>query len=823
MNKFCYGAGLMIVALVLGVTGCAMMTMPRANQALGQLRTGNEKRAWDLIAAERKNPKVSSQLELCELNGITVQILQRIINKDYLPENKEQIAKESYDYVSANCSDFKMIIGVTEHNYGRTLLTLGKPGMAIPHIKKSLKYVQKGTFEHMMQEDALADIYSSLGKFELRDYHKLKAIEIAETYFIKPRSYRWNMDEFNEWAAYSKILNSRINDLSWMENAEQNLDEMYRRWRLLEMISARWSANETKYMVYTRASQLFAEAGDISFAWKLHNTAKELVKAHSKKFKKKGLGDLKLSKAQILKCEGKYQKAAKLMQEWIEDFRPVYGKPPGANAYRLAGVVQEYAGNYDTAIKYLEKSIAEIEVMRASFKVEMRDSLIGGLVVMPYWSLIRSYSARYLEKALEEDFMGAIRSARMLRTRQFGELLGITYQAGEDLDLASLPLNPHELLLNIILTDRAMIIFAISSEKHHLFMVPYKGHGFNAAAKRVKNALSQPGNSEAYITDLLHISEMVLTPVKGMLTDSQKLIVIPDGVLNGIPFALFSKSSTNYSPLIMDHEIVLTPSISYLIQQRADQYQNKTNKIFALADPIYGRRAVPEVHRDETKVFYTRAVKDFDLFAPLPETRTEVRNIAKLFPISDVTFVFGNQASESTVKSTNLDQYRYLHFATHGILGTQIPGIDEPSLVLASEPESSGEDGFFTMKEVEQLDLGCELTVLSACDTGSGKYFTGEGVMGLSRGFLLAGSRSVLVSLWPVASQATVELMGLFYDNLQSGKSKAESLRLAQLSMMRGYQTQSRAERGIRIANDSGDVTNNLHPFFWAPFVLIGE
>lgn len=823
MNKFCYIAGLMVIAMVWGLIGCAMMTMPRANQALGQLRIGNEKRAWNLIAAELKNPKISSQLELCELNGITVQILQQIINKDYLPENKEQIAKESFDYVSANCQDFKMIIGTTEHNYARMLMTLGKPGLAIPHIKRSIKYVQKGSFEHMMQEDALADIYSSLGKFELRDYHKLKAIKIAEAYFSKPRSYRWNMDEFNEWSAYSKILNSRINDLSWEENAKQNLQEMYRWWRLLEVQSARWSANETKYMVYTRASQLFSEAGDIPFAWRLHNTAKELVKAHSKKFKKRGLGDLKLSEAQILKCEGKYRRSAKLMQEWIKDFRTTYGKPPGANAYRLAGVIQEYAGNYDEAINYLEKSIANIEVMRASFEVEMRDSLIGGLVVMPYWGLIRSYTNRYLEKGMEKDFMGAIRSARMLRTRQFGELLGITYQAGEDLDLASLRLNPDELLLNIILTDRAMIIFAISSERHQLFLVPYESHAFNAAAKRVKNELSQPRDPDAHITDLLHISELVLTPVKVMLANSQRLIVIPDGVLNGIPLGLLSKSATNYFPLIMDHEIVLTPSISYFIQQRAGQYQNNADRIFALADPVYGRRAVPEVHRDETEVFYTRAVKDFDLFVPLPETRTEVRNIAKRFPSSHVTLVFGNQASESTVKSNRLDRYRYLHFATHGILGNQIPGIDEPALVLASEPESSGEDGFLTMNEVEQLNLSCELTVLSACDTGSGKYFTGEGVMGLSRGFLVAGSRSVLVSLWPVASQATVELMDLFYGNLRSGKSKAESLRLAKLAMMRGYQSQNRAERGIRVTSNSGVVTNIVHPFFWAPFVLIGE
>jgi CHAT domain-containing protein len=368
-----------------------------------------------------------------------------------------------------------------------------------------------------------------------------------------------------------------------------------------------------------------------------------------------------------------------------------------------------------------------------------------------------------------------------------------------------------------------MIIFAISSERHRLFLVPYERHVFNAVAKRVKHQLSQPGDPDTHITDLLHISEWVLKPVKGMLTNSQRLIVIPDGVLNGIPFGLLSKSATTYSPLIIDHEIVLTPSISYVVQQRAGQYQNNTDRIFALADPVYGSRAVPEVHRDETQAFYTRAVKDFNLFDPLPETRTEVGNIVKRFPSSHVTLVFGNQASESTVKSSRLDRYRYLHFATHGILGNQIPGINEPALVLASEPESSGEDGFLTMNEVEQLNLSCELTVLSACDSGSGRYFTGEGIMGLSRGFLLAGSRSVLVSLWPVDSQSTVRLMDLFYGCLRSGKSKAESLRLAQLAMMRGDQPQNRAERGIRVRSKSGVSTNRVHPFFWAPFVLIGE
>jgi len=115
------------------------------------------------------------------------------------------------------------------------------------------------------------------------------------------------------------------------------------------------------------------------------------------------------------------------------------------------------------------------------------------------------------------------------------------------------------------------------------------------------------------------------------------------------------------------------------------------------------------------------------------------------------------------------------------------------------------------------------MAVLSACDTGSGKYFTGEGIMGLSRGFLLAGSRSVIVSLWPVASEATVELMTLFYQNLRSGKTKEASLRLAQLAMMDSRNVTTYRERSIKVAGRAISGTHDIHPFYWAPFVMIGE
>ena len=137
-------------------------------------------------------------------------------------------------------------------------------------------------------------------------------------------------------------------------------------------------------------------------------------------------------------------------------------------------------------------------------------------------------------------------------------------------------------------------------------------------------------------------------------------------------------------------------------------------------------------------------------------------------------------------------------------LGGEVPGVGEPALVLGEEPN---EDGFLTSSEVGKLKIGAELTVLSACNTGSGEFVTGEGVMGMSRAFLAAGSRSVVVSLWPVASKQTERLMVDFYRHLRGGKPAAEALRAAKLDL-------------IEQARKTGSI--EAHPFFWAPFILLG-
>ena len=153
-------------------------------------------------------------------------------------------------------------------------------------------------------------------------------------------------------------------------------------------------------------------------------------------------------------------------------------------------------------------------------------------------------------------------------------------------------------------------------------------------------------------------------------------------------------------------------------------------------------------------------------------------------------------------KSEKLSLYKYLHFAAHGNVDEAHPARSGIVLSPLTDPK---EDGTLQMNEIMQLKLNADLVTLSACRTGLGKLLHGEGMIGLTRAFIYAGANSVVVSLWNVNDVATASLMKSFYQNLQSGMPKAEALRQAKLELLTG---EKRAWR---------------HPYYWAPFVLIGE
>jgi CHAT domain-containing protein len=192
------------------------------------------------------------------------------------------------------------------------------------------------------------------------------------------------------------------------------------------------------------------------------------------------------------------------------------------------------------------------------------------------------------------------------------------------------------------------------------------------------------------------------------------------------------------------------------------------------------------------------------VFSRLPGTRREAVAVARELgiPADSGDIRLGLAAGEHEVKTLDLTAYRYLHFATHGVLAEDVPYLRQPALVLSQAGDLRGEDGFLTVGEILSLRLQADLTVLSACQTGLGQEVTGEGVVGLTRAFLYAGTRAAVVSLWRVEDESTALLMTRFYARIGRGDPPGLALQRAKAEL--------RAD--ARFA----------HPFFWAAFLLYG-
>ena len=187
----------------------------------------------------------------------------------------------------------------------------------------------------------------------------------------------------------------------------------------------------------------------------------------------------------------------------------------------------------------------------------------------------------------------------------------------------------------------------------------------------------------------------------------------------------------------------------------------------------------------------------------LPYTRQEAEQILAFVPQADSFNAIDFAANRTAAMNPTLSQYRYLHFATHGLIDSERPGLSALVLSLVDE-QGNPQDGFLRVNEIYNLKLPAELVVLSACQTGLGKEIRGEGLVGLTRGFMYAGAARVVVSLWSVNDKATSELMTIFYRQmLKENQRPAAALRAAQIEMWKQKQWQA--------------------PYYWAAFVLQGE
>lgn len=341
------------------------------------------------------------------------------------------------------------------------------------------------------------------------------------------------------------------------------------------------------------------------------------------------------------------------------------------------------------------------------------------------------------------------------------------------------------------------------------------------------------------------LSRLLLTPVAVQMRPYKRLLIVSDGALHYIPFAALPQPAATLPslttgsrtlapacaaaqcPLLLQYEIVTLPSASLLGALSAERKKAATSAaatIAVLADPVFTRQdqRVSEMARrrgnDESrqsvalnsaqaeKVFsLERSARDAGIngFARLRASRDEALTIAALVAPQQQLLALDFKASRDLVTSAALSRYRVIHFATHGLLNTQHPELSGLVLSLINE-QGQEQDGFLRLHEIYNLRLGAELVVLSGCETALGREISGEGLIGLTRGFMYAGTPRVIASLWNVDDQATAHLMKKFYEQMLGKKlSPAAALRAAQMEM---WQQQPGAV-----------------PYKWAAFVLQGD
>jgi CHAT domain-containing protein/tetratricopeptide (TPR) repeat protein len=349
----------------------------------------------------------------------------------------------------------------------------------------------------------------------------------------------------------------------------------------------------------------------------------------------------------------------------------------------------------------------------------------------------------------------------------------------------------------VLLDDRTLALtYAVTSDRTYLFALTRKGLALHEVALG-RTALEgrTRGFREALAARRLDVAALgralcadLLGPVRKELASSKRLLVVPDGPLWELPFQALKCTPSRY--LLEERAIAYAPSLTALREMAARRAPpvKARDTLLAVGDPSFGetqRRQIAGLLRDGA-------------LGPLPDAAAEVRAIERFYAPGSSVYV-GADASETRIKA-EARRHRVLHFAAHGILNDASPLYSQ--LVLARPGAAEADDGLLEAWEIMELSLPADLAVLSACETGRGRVSQGEGLVGLSWAFSVAGCPTTIVSQWKVDSRSTSRLMRRFHRDLADGRPTADALRAAALAV-------------------KADPLY-AHPFYWAGFVVMG-
>jgi len=401
-------------------------------------------------------------------------------------------------------------------------------------------------------------------------------------------------------------------------------------------------------------------------------------------------------------------------------------------------------------------------------------------------------------------------------------------------------LTSGELMLAYFVQKDRTLIWAIDKNKATLHVSKLAEKDIHARVQKIRAGLDVPvasvGDIPPYNLKLAHeLYGELIAPVGKQLEGIKNLIVVPHKALLSMPFgalltakAAVQKNDLPFSEyknvpwLAKKYAINIMPSATALVTMRTYAKKEKAEEPFVgFGDPLFSDDAedVSEVKTRGVRIaqraaFNTRSLNGLP---NLPETREELKQIAVSLGSNEENIYLGNKASEENVKATDFKKFRVVAFATHGLVAGDLDGLEQPALALTPPEEASEDnDGLLQMGEVLGLEMNADWVVLSACNTASGdKSLANEGLTGLTQAFFYAGSRALLVSLWPVESTSTQQLTTAMFSaaikNNQLGR--AASLQQARVRLI----------DGAGYTSGGKELFSYAHPIFWAAFIAVGE
>ncbi|MBN1559118.1 CHAT domain-containing protein [candidate division KSB1 bacterium] len=376
-------------------------------------------------------------------------------------------------------------------------------------------------------------------------------------------------------------------------------------------------------------------------------------------------------------------------------------------------------------------------------------------------------------------------------------------------------------LIEYFVGEEQTFVWIIRTNEFKTVSMNVKKHGLDSLVTLLLNQLkdARDGNIKnlvdiVYDCQVAHDLYMqIFEPVEIFLRKREHVIIVPDGLLHYLPFeGLVTKvkkrrhsrddlkvyRQTKY--LIHDYNISYTPSATILfLPRQQDEQLEYSGQLLAFGNPDFsGEQKDADVIEAQYSALRLRSALNF-AYTPLPKSEQEVKNICNL--IKPSVYYLGPEAKEQNFK-LYASNYPNIHISTHCVVEESQPLY---SKIVFAQKKDSLDDGLLHAFEIFNLQLNADMVTLSACETGLGRFNRGEGLIGLTRAFMCAGTRTLVVSLWSI-DEYTGELMISFYENLKKGKRKVEALRDAKLEYISAPK----------------DKTFRAHPFLWAPFILIG-